>query len=123
MCSKAFSDIDEKHGAESEVLSWVLGIYTVGLFCNSLGLFCGIMLKATRLLPAGSQTDRHNRNGRRAITMPSKHSQKAKRSIPSRKKHPNESRLDSSLYTVEGYVSWREKLQKASKLKRKRKRN
>jgi len=33
------------------------------------------MLKATRLLPDGSQTDRHIRNGRRAITIPSKHSQ------------------------------------------------
>ncbi len=32
MCSKAFSDIDEKHGAESEVLSGTLGICTVGLF-------------------------------------------------------------------------------------------
>ena len=33
------------------------------------------MVKATRLLPDGSQTDRHSRNGRRAITMPSTHSQ------------------------------------------------
>ncbi len=39
MCSKAFSDIDEKHGAESEVLSELLGICTVGLFCSVVGLF------------------------------------------------------------------------------------
>ena len=50
------------YGAESEVLSELLGICTVGLFF-------GIMLNSTRFLPDGSQTDRHSKNGRRAITM------------------------------------------------------
>ncbi len=39
MCSKAFIDIDEKHGAESDVLSELLGICTVELFFGSLGYF------------------------------------------------------------------------------------
>ena len=50
----------------------------------------GIMLNSSRFLPDGSQTDRHNRNGRRAITMPSKHFNAVNRSISSGKKHPNE---------------------------------
>ncbi len=53
--------------------------------------------------------------------MPSKRTKKANRSIPARKKHSDEPRLDLSLYSAKGYVSWREKLQKASKRKRKRK--
>ncbi len=81
--------------------------------------FSRIMLKATRPPPDGSQTDRHNRNGRRAITMPSKRSKEANLPIPSRKKHPNERRLDSTLYSVEGYVSWLSKVKKASNRKRK----
>ena len=78
------------------------------------------MLKANRLLPDGSQTDRHNRNGRRAITMPRKYTKKANRSIPARKKHPDEPRLDLSLYSAKGYVSW---LTKVKKKARKRKRH
>ena len=71
----------------------------------------------TRFLPAGSQTDRHNRNGRRAITMPIKHGKEANRAIASRKKHPDDPRLDSSLYSVKGYVSWLTKVRKAQKKK------
>ncbi len=106
------------YGAESEVLSRLLGIYTVGLFSRLPGLFCEIMLKATRLLPDGSQTARHSRNGRRAITMPIKRSKKGKRSIAFRRKHSEGSRLDLSLYSAEGYESWLAKAQKASKRKR-----
>ena len=52
------------------------------------------------------------------ITMSSKHSEGANRPIPSRKKHPNEPRLDLSVYSKKGFVSWRAKLQKVSKRKR-----
>ncbi len=113
-----------------------LGIDTVGLICGLPGLFFGIMLtgnrlsrtiqrptrtllpimfKATRFLPGGSQTDRHSRHGRRAITMPSKPVKEANRSISSGKKHPNEPRLNLSLYSAKGYVSWLTKVQKARK--------
>jgi len=40
------------------------------------------MLNLTRFLPDGSQTDRHSKNGRRAITMTAKHIQKDYHSIP-----------------------------------------
>ena len=51
--------------------------------------------------------------------MPSKNAKKANRSIPYRKKHASGGpRLDLSLYSVEGYASWLEKVQKGSKRKR-----
>ncbi len=113
-----------------------MGIQTVGQFGKLLGLSCGIMLtrnrfsrtiqrptrtllpimfKATRFLPGGSQTDRHNRNGRRAITMPRNPAKAANRSIASGKKHPNEPRMNLSVYSAKGYVSWLTKVQKARK--------
>ncbi len=71
-----------------------------------------------RFLSGRSQIDRHNRNGRRAITMTTKHIQKDYRSFPSRKKHPDEPRLDLSFYSAKGYASWLAKLKKADKRKR-----
>ncbi len=106
------------YGTESEVLSELLGICTVGQFSSLVGLLCRIMLKATRPLPDGSQTDRHSRNGRRAITMTTKHIQKDYRSFPSRKKRPNKPGLDYSLDNAKGNVSWLAKLKKANKRKR-----
>jgi len=76
------------------------------------------MFKTTRLLPDRSQTDRHDKNGPRAIAMPSKNSKKANRSILYRKKPANGPRLDLSLYSVEGYSNWLEKVQKLSKRNR-----
>ena len=61
------------------------------------------------------QTDRYRRNGRRAITMSRKDSKKADHPITPDRKHPNEPRLDYSLYDLEGYLSWRDKLQKVGK--------
>ncbi len=50
--------------------------------------------------------------------MTTKHIQKDYRSFPFRKKHRNEPRLDSSLYSAKGYVNWLAKLKKADKRKR-----
>ncbi len=47
--------------------------------------------------------------------MPSTPVKKAGRSISSGKKHPNEPRLNLSLYSANGYVSWLTKVQKAKK--------
>jgi len=49
--------------------------------------------------------------------MSSKDSKKADRSITPGRKHPNEPRLDASLYGVDGYLNWREMLVKARKRK------
>jgi hypothetical protein len=50
--------------------------------------------------------------------MPSKHFNDVNRSISSGKKHPNDPRLNLSFNSAKRYVSWRTKLQKASKRKR-----
>ncbi len=50
--------------------------------------------------------------------MLSKRSDEVNRSISSGKKHPNEPRLNLSFNSAKRYVSWRTKLQKASKRKR-----
>ncbi len=48
--------------------------------------------------------------------MPSKHPQRASRSVlPRKKRSIIGGRLDFSLYTVEGYLSWVAKAQKSSK--------
>jgi len=47
--------------------------------------------------------------------MPSTPVKEAGRSISSGKKHPNEPRLNLSLYSANGYVSWLTKVQKAKK--------
>ena len=47
--------------------------------------------------------------------MPRKPAKEADRSIASGKKHPNEPRMNLSLYSAKGYVSWLTKVQKARK--------
>ena len=49
--------------------------------------------------------------------MPIKHGKGANRAVASRKKHPDDPRLDSSLYSVKGYVNWLTKVRKDQKKK------